>query len=238
MSRHIGIAAVSPEGAALFYRHISRQASRLLGPHEQPRISIHNEPLALYIDAIHHNDWHTVGRLLRRSADILAGCGAQFAISPDNVVQHAVQLAEVGSPIPWLTMPDLVAQRINADNRKTVGVIGTKKVMTSSTYQVHLGLRGVHVLAPSDAEADTIDEIIYGELIYGTSRPESREFVGQMISHLAGRGCEGVILACSEVPLLVSPESSCLPLYDPAEILAEASVRRMATTENGTRAVG
>lgn len=226
MSKHIGIAAVSPEGAALFYRHVSRQASRLLSPRDQPRVSLHNEPLALYIEAIHQNDWHAVGRLLRRSADVLAKCGAEFCLTPDNVVQHAVQLAEVGSPIPWLTMPDLVAQRVAVDKRKTVGVIGTKKVMTSSTYQMHLGLKGVHVLVPQDHEAEAIDHIIYGELIYGHSRPESRQQMSEIIEGLASRGCEGVILGCSEAPLLVTTESSCLPLYDPAEILAEASIRK------------
>jgi aspartate racemase len=227
MVRHIGIAAVSPEGASLFYRYISRQASRVLAPHAHPRVTIHNEPLALYIDALNQNDWHRVGRLLRRSADVLASCGAQFAISPDNVVQHAIQLAEVGSPIPWLTMPELLALRVAGDGRKTLGVIGTKKIMTSSTYQMHLGMRGVSVLAPDEHDAETIDQIIFGELIYGYGRPESRDFVSGVIQKLAARGCEGVILACSEAPIIITPQSSCLPIYDPAEILAEASIRKI-----------
>src|SRR5262245_53241499 len=95
LTKHIGIVGVSPEGAALFYRQISRQAARLLPPQEHPRVSIHNEPLALYIDAIRQNDWHAVGRLLRRSADLLARCGAEFCLSPDNAVQHGIHLAEV-----------------------------------------------------------------------------------------------------------------------------------------------
>lgn len=226
MSKHIGIVAVSPEGAALFYRHISRQASRLLGPNDQPRVSLHNEPLSLYIEALRKNDWHGVGRLLRRSAEILARCGAAFCLSPDNVVQHAVQLAEVGSPIPWLTMTDLVAQSIAEHKRKVVGVIGTKMVTHSSIYQTYLGIRGIQVLTPNDADSETIDQIIYGELIFGTSRPESRAAVLGVIQSLAEKGCEGVILACSEVPLLVTSENSPIPVYDPAEVLAEASVRR------------
>src|SRR5262249_21025816 len=92
VSSHIGIVGVSPEGAALFYRQVTRQAARLLPPNEQPRISVHNEPLEAYISAIRKDDWHAVGRLLRRSAELLGRCGAEFCLTPDNAVQHGVQL--------------------------------------------------------------------------------------------------------------------------------------------------
>lgn len=224
--RHIGIVAVSPEGAALFYRQIFRQAARLLPPDQHPRVSLHNEPLAQYIDAVRSGDWHTVGALLRRSADLLSRCGAEFCLCPDNAVQHAIQLAEVGSPIPWLTMPDLVADAVAADHRSVVGVIGTRMVTTGSTYQTHLGLRGVRVLTPASDEIDLLDRVIFQELIYGQIRPESQQAVLQIIEGLARRGCEGVILASSEAPLLVTAENSCLPVYDAADLLAEGAVRR------------
>lgn len=226
MTKHIGIVGVSPEGAALIYRSLSRHGARLLSPGDQPRISLHNEPLAFYIDAIRKGDWHSVGRLLRRSAEVVHRCGADFCLSPDNVIQNGVQLAEVGSPIPWLTMPELVATEIAKAGRKMVGVIGTKMLMTSSTYQIQLGLKGIHLLTPPEDEMDTVDEIIFGELIYGTIRPESRQAVLEVIHNMAQRGCEAVILACSEAPLLVTAENSVLPVIDPADILAEAAIRR------------
>lgn len=226
MMRHIGIAAVSPEGAALFYQRVTRLASRMLPPDEQPRISLHNEPLSLYLDAIRRDDWPGVGRLLRRSADNLARCGAEFCLTPDHAVQHGVYLAEMGSPIPWLSMTELVAQAIAADARKRVGIVGTKLVTRASTYQTALGLRGIQVIAPEQDEAELLDEIIFGELLYGTIRPESRSAFLGVISRLADRGCEGVILGCSEAPMVVSQESSCLPLYDAGDLLAVGAVRR------------
>jgi aspartate racemase len=223
---HIGVVGVSPEGAAVFYQQLSRQASHLLPPDDQPRISVHNEPLHLYLDAIRRNDWHSVDRLLRRSAELLARCGAQFCVCPDNAVQHGVQMAEVGSPIPWLTMTELVAAAVAADGRRCVGIIGTKLITSSSTYQTHLGLKGIQVLAPEPGEEETLEQIIYGELLYGEIRPESRMAVIQIITEMARRGCEGVILACSEAPLLVTRENSPIPVYDSGDILAEAAVRR------------
>lgn len=226
MTKHIGIVGVSPEGAALFYREISRQANRLMPPSEQPRISLHNEPLASYIDAIRKDDWHAVGKLLRKSAEILARCGAEFCLTPDNAVQHAIQLAEVGSAIPWLTMTDLVAQSLAKDGRRLVGVIGTRMVTRSSTYQTPLGLKGVRLLTPNDDEVELLEQVIYGELIFGTARPESQAAILGVIRNLAAAGCEGVILGASEVPLVVTAENSVLPIYNPAEILAEVSIRR------------
>ena len=230
MAKHIGIVAASPEGAALFYRQVFRQASHVLKPQEHLRVSLHNEPLSLYIDSIRKNDWHAVGELLRRSAQFLHRCGAEFCLSPDNAVQHGVHLAESGSPIPWLTMPDLVARAVESDQRKVVGLIGTKMVTTASTYQTHLGLRGIQVLAPEAEEADDMDRIIFSELIYGEIRPKSQMAVLRIIDNLARRGCEGVILGCSEAPLLVTPENTHLPIYDAADILAISAARLAASS--------
>jgi aspartate racemase len=225
-TRHIGIVAVSPEGGALCYRQIFRQASRFLPPERAPRVSIHNESLARYIQAVRNGDWHAVGSLLRRSAELLARCGCEFCICPDNAVQHAIQLAEVGSPIPWLTMPDLVADAVERDERSVVGIIGTKMVTTGSTYQTHLGLKGIRVLTPLKEEVEALDRIIFGELIYGEIREESQKLAVEVIGGLGSRGCEAVIIASSEAPLLISRDTSPLPVYDAADLLAEGAVRR------------
>ena len=224
MTKHLGIVAVSPEGAALFYRQIFRHAAQVLDQHLFPRVSLHNEPLAHYIDAVRGGDWHVVGELLRRSAEILARCGAQFCVTPDNAVQHAIHLAEAGSPIPWLTMPDLVAQAVVKDQRKTVGLIGTKMVTSGSTYQTHLGLKGVRVLTPDPDEADALDRIIFSELIFGQIRRESQAAVVRTVDRLAERGCEGVVLGMSEAPLLLTPDNCRLPVYDAADLLAAGAV--------------
>lgn len=225
MLKHIGIVGVSPEGASLFYRQLSRAASHMLPPNEQPVFTLHNEPLAQYIDAIRRDDWHAVGSLLRRSAEMLARCGARVCMTPDNIVQHGVYLAEAGSPIPWITMTDLVAAAIESDNRKKVGIIGTKLVTMASTYQTKLGLRGIQVIAPEEQEVELLDEIIFGELIYGNARPESRAAIHAIINNLCKRGCEGVVIACSEVPLVVTQDSTPVRIYDAVDILADGAMK-------------
>lgn len=225
MAKHIGIVAVSPEGSALCYREIFRHAARLMGDRGHPIVSLHNEPLEDYVAAVHRDDWERVGTMLARSTKVLANAGAEFCIVPDNLMQHGIHLAETLSPIPFLKMTDLVAERIQQDSRKTVALIGTKLVMLGSTYQTHLGLRGVRVEIPEAPDAELVNSIIFQELVYGLVRPESQRKVIRVIQDLADRGCEGIILGCSEAPLLISSENSPLPVYDATDLLAEAAVQ-------------
>ncbi|MBY0263739.1 MAG: amino acid racemase [Phycisphaerales bacterium] len=225
MPKHIGIVACSPEGSALCYRDIFRYAAQRLGEHGHPTVSLHNLPLDRYVAAVLKDDWHAVGAMLASSAKLLAGSGAEFCIVPDNLMQHGVHLAEHESPMPWLTMTDLVTEAVVADKRKMVGLIGTKMVTYGSTYQTHLGLKGVQVLVPEPEEAEQIDAIIFRELLYGVARPESTKLVTRVIERLGTLGCEGVILASTEIPLIVTPDCCPLPPYDSTKLLAEGAVR-------------
>lgn len=223
--RHIGIVAVSPEGGALCYRGLLREASRHLEPHDHPTVSVHNAPLAWYIDAVRRDDWREVGRLLRESAERLAGLGAEVVVSPDNAVQHGAHLAEVGSPIPWLNMSSLVADAVAAEGRQSVGLIGTRTVTGGAVYQTHLGLKGVKTVAPSAEDAEALDTIIYSELAFGRITTVSTRRMLDVVDRFRERGCDGVILGCSEAPLVITAETSTLPVYDATDILCRAAIR-------------
>ena len=223
-AKHIGIVAVSSEGGALCYREVLRRASGRMSPEMYPRVTVHNEPLGKYIEAVHAEDWHTVGELLARSAKHLAATGAEIAICPDNAVLHGMHLAEAESPIPWLKTADLVADSIATQEQSCVGIIGTRMVTTGSAFQTALGVRGIRLLAPDEADVGRLDAIIFSELVYGHCRESSQREVLRVISEFAGRGCEGVILGCSEAPLMVTAENSPAPVYDSTAILAEAAL--------------
>ncbi|HMN40738.1 MAG TPA: amino acid racemase [Phycisphaerales bacterium] len=237
MAKHIGIAAVSPEGSALCYRDVFRYAAKRLGERGHPIVTLHNNPLEQYVAAAYRDDWHAVAELLASSARVLAAAGADFAIVPDNLMQHGVFLAETLSPIPWLTMTELVAEAVVEDHRTAVGVIGTKMVMFGSTYQTLLGLKGVRCVVPDEADADAVDSIIFKQLLVGQVRPESTRTLLSVVERLRDKGCEGIILASTEVPLAISSENCCLPVYDSTHLLAEGAVR-CALGERPIRAPG
>lgn len=225
MPRHFGIVGVSPEGAAICYRQVFHHAGILLEPHLHPIVSAYNLPFADYVAAIRNDDWRTVGELLRDSANKLASIGAEFCFSPDNAVQQAVQLAEVGCPIPWLKMTDAVGEALARDGRRTVGVIGTRVVTNGSVYQTDLGIRGIKLVRPDDNDADQLESIIFDELVFGKVSESSKKTILDIVRRLGERGCEGVILGCSEAPLAITNASSPIPVYNASDIMAEQSVR-------------
>jgi len=228
VGRHIGIVAISPEGSALCYRKLGRLATQIEDPGARPRITLHNLPFGNYLDAFHSNDWETIGQMLRWSAETLAAVGADFLILPDNLAHHAIHFAEPGSGAPWINMVDLVAEQVARDERKTMGIVGTKMMMNGSVYQSVLGMRGVTLLTPEEGDADAIDRIIFGELVEGRVERSSREQVVSAIEALRSRGCEGLILGSTEAPLLVDQHSCSLPTYDPVDLLVHEAMKRAA----------
>lgn len=230
MAKHIGIVGVSPEGSSICYRTIGRRSSEIPDPAQRPAITLHNLPFSSYVEAIKADDWPTVGAMLRDSATVLQKAGADFCVLPDNATHHALQLAEAGSPLPFINMIGLVADAIEANQCKHVGLIGTKYVTFGSTYQTMLGLRKIKLHVPDEADAIAIDRIIFGEAIYGRVRPESIELVNGVVEKLASKGCEAMILGASEATNMLNPRQLRLPLFDPVELLAEAAVAHATQT--------
>lgn len=220
MVKHIGIVASSCEGAALCYRRICQTAAERMGPYRHPEISLHNLPLNEYVDAIHAGDWIRIGEMMLQSARKLAASGADFVITPDNTLHHAQPQAAASSPVPWLSMIKLVADRIATDGHQAVGLLGTRFVMSGSAYQSILGLKGIPVYIPDEEHIHLLDRVLFDELVYGILRDESRELYIDAIRGFEARGCTAVILGGTELPLLVRQEDSPLELYDSTSILA------------------
>ncbi len=226
MPHHIGIVAASPEGSAFCYRRIGRRVSEIEVAAHRPTVTLHNLPFTTYIEKLNAGDWEGISMMLAESAHALHTAGADFCILPDNALHHAVPMAEHRSPIPFLNMIDLVAETVKTNGCRTLGLIGTKFVTFGSTYQTALGLRGMHLLVPDESGVEEIDRIIFAEAVYGRVRPASRNRVLDAISGLADRGCDALILGCSEASLIMAVEDSPLPVVDPVELLAEAAVQK------------
>ncbi len=126
--------------------------------------------------------------------------------------------------IPMLSLLDAVAEAILRRGMETVGLLGTKFTMEKPFYQEALARRGIHVLVPDAKDREYVDEVIFKELVMGQVHHESRAGFVVIISKLAARGAEGVILGCTEIPLLVSEADAGLPLFDTTAIHAEAAL--------------
>lgn len=223
---HIGIVACSAEGAALCYRTICAEGSRVLGQHAHPEVSVHTPSMAAYVACLERDDLRGIADLMLASAEKLARLGADFLICPDNTIHQAMHLVQPHSPRPWLHIAAVVADAAAARGFLRVGLTGTRWLVNSAVYPDHLAARGLECVRPSEAERDEISRIIMDELVMGQCLPESVAYVRQTIAHLAQRGCDAVALACTELPLIINDENSALPTLDSTRLLATAAVER------------
>jgi aspartate racemase len=223
---HIGIVACSTEGAALCYRTISLEGAQMIGRHDHPEISLHSHSLAQYMKPIERDDWAGVAELMLSSAEKLAKAGADFLICPDNTIHQAFDLVEHRSPRPWLHIGREVAREAQRSNYKRLAVLGTRYLMEGPVYRETLKGAGIEQSVPGPERRERINDIIFDELVNGEMLPRSLIYLLEVIRTLKEDGCDAAVLGCTEIPLLVTPESSPLPTLDSTRILAKAAVRK------------
>lgn len=225
MAKHIGIVACSAEGAALCYRTICAEAGAAMGEHCHPEITMHTYPLSDYMVHIRAGDWDSVGELMIRSAKIVAEAGADFAICPDNTIHQSYETAVRQSSIPWLHIAEVVAEEAKEKGFAQLGILGTKYLMAGPVYPDALKKFGIGYQIPNEEQRERINNIIFGELVNGVFSEDSRVYFNEVIEELKQAGCDGVVLGCTEIPLLVKPEDCPLATLDSTRLLARAALR-------------
>jgi aspartate racemase len=223
---HIGIVACSAEGAALCYRTVCMEGAAVLGSHAHPEISLHSASLAEYVRRLEGKDLTGVAELMLDSAKKLAAAGAEFLVCPDNTIHQAFPLVAPSSPLPWLHIAEVVAAEASARGYRKLGLLGTSWLVSSEVYPEKLLAQGLECVRPTDAERDELGRLIMDELVYGVFRPETVVRFQQCIRALQGRGCDAVVLGCTEIPLIIDDKNSSLPTLDSTRLLARAALRR------------
>jgi aspartate racemase len=197
-----------------------------MGRHAHPEISMHTHALAGYMKFIEADDWAGVADLMMSSAEKLARAGADFLICPDNTIHQAFDLVEHRSPRPWLHIAQVVANEAQRCRYHRLGILGTRYLMEGPVYPEKLKANGLDYRTPGERERQRINEIIFDELVNAQFTPRSLAYFVEVIRALKEQGCDAVVLGCTEIPLLVTPESSPLPTLDSTRLLARAALRK------------
>ena len=221
----MGIVAVSAEGAALCYRTICAESAAILGPHDHPQVTMHTRPLVEYMEHVEAGRWQDAGELLLSSADVLVRAGAGLLICPDNTLHQALNLVRGRTGAPWLHIAEEVAAVAAARGFKHLGVLGTRYLMEGPVYREALMGAGIGHEIPEADDRDRINAIIFDELVYGRLDEASRSYFRTVIDALGARGCDAVVLGCTEIPLLITDADSPLPVIDSTRTLARAAIR-------------
>lgn len=235
MTQHIGIVACSAEGAALCYRTICVEGAALMGrQHAHPEVTMHTPSLADYVVHLERDDWPAVGGLMLASAHKLARTGADFLICPDNTIHQALPYVLPKSPLPWLHIAEVAAQHAVERGYRRIGITGTRWLVDSEVYPQKLAAKGIEYVRPSAAERDECSRIIMDELVCGRFAPEAVAYFQQVIARMKDKGCDAVVLGCTEIPLIINDGNSALPTLDSTRLLARAAIKR--AVENRAKA--
>lgn len=223
--KHIGIVAHSSEGAALCYREVCLEGMRLLGPHQHPEVTMSSIPMGRSMEHWESGDLDAIAAILLDGVRAVAAAGADFFVCPDNTAHLAFDRVEPSAPIPALRITDAVAQRAEDQGYRRVGIMGTRYMMAGGLYPPVMAARDIESVLPEREDWATINRIIFDELVQGLVVEDSRRYLVSKVEELGGRGCHAVVLGCTELPLIVRPEDSPLPLLDSTRLLVRAAVR-------------
>jgi aspartate racemase len=226
MAKHVGIVGCSIPGAALCYRELCEYASHLMGQYDHPQVTLSNIPLATYMRCFDQMDLAGVAKLMLESARIVAAAGADFAICPDNSCHLAYEEVAKYSPIPWLHIARVVTAEAQSRGFRKLGVLGTRFTMQNGLYEQAAKGSGVEALVPAPEDQKVVDDIIFNELVHDVVTDESRRQYVAVIERLTAKGCDAIVLGCTEIPLLISDKDSPVPTLDSTRLLARAAVNR------------
>lgn len=197
---------------------------RRLGPHRHPQISMTGIAMHHAMEAWEAGDLATLRAIFAADAERLAAAGADFFVLPDNTAHIALESPGAPFALPCLHIGEVVAEEAARRSFRKVAILGTEWTMTGPVYPGAFGRRGIGWEVPDAEQRAEVHRIIFEELCLGVFTDESRAAYVTIIDSLAERGCDAVALVCTEIPLLVTPDVSPLPVLDSTRLLAAAAV--------------
>jgi aspartate racemase len=180
----------------------------------------------------HSKDWPALARFLLETARTLQGAGADCVLICANTQHRVADEVEASIDIPLIHIADAAADEIRRLGLSTVGLLGTRYTMEEDFYKARLREKhGIGTVVPDAEDRNRVHTIIYDELCRDVIREESANAVRQVIDRLVGMGAEGVVLGCTELPLLVKQETTDVPLISTTAVHARAAIEFALRTE-------
>jgi aspartate racemase len=171
-------------------------------------------------------DWESMELELAKGLHALHGAGADFAVIATNTMHNLYDKLDRRNIIPLLSLVDATGAAVKKAGIKKVGLIGTKFAMNKPYYREGLAKYGIKAVVPDEEDQAYIGKVIFEELSYGILKGESRKGYLEIMERLKEKGAKGVILGCTEIPLLIKQEHTRIPVFDTTTIHAEAAFQR------------
>ena len=219
------IGGTSWESSREYYRIMNELVRERLGGMHSAKCLMYSVDFAELMTLQQEGGWERVGEWMSGIARNLENAGAEMILLCANTTHIVAPVVERSISVPLIHIVDATAKEILKKGFRKVGLLGTKYTMEKRFYRERLEEKhGIETLLPGSEERATVHNIIVDELCMGVIRESSRESYREIIHNLAAKGAEGVILGCTEIPLLISEGDSDIPVFDTTGIHAKAAV--------------
>jgi aspartate racemase len=219
------IGGLSWESSKEYYRIINETVNESLGGLHSAKCILYSFDFAEIREIQKTKSQNELNKVLIDAAKRLEAAGAEFVLICANTMHKFVPEIQPEIHVPILHIADVTAEKILGKGLKKVGLLGTKMTMEEDFYKGRIGERfGIDVLVPDKDERDFIERAIFDELCVGKINPISKKRFKEIIGKLVENGAEGIILGCTEIPLLIKQEDVNVPVFDTTEIHAKAAV--------------
>lgn len=222
------IGGMSWESSLEYYRIINEKTKENLGGLHSAKILLFSVNFQEIELLQHRGDWEELTKIMIEAATTLEKAGADFIVICTNTMHKMAEDIERSVSIPLLHIADASAKAIKERGLTKVGLLGTKFTMEQDFYKKRLeDKHGLEVITPDEIDREIVHSVIYEELCLGKISPKSKKEYLRIISKLKKSGAQGVILGCTEIPLLLQQRDVSLPLFDTTEIHSEYAVKKI-----------
>ena len=219
------IGGMSWVSTAMYYKWINTGVQRLTEPMASAPLLIESLDFRQLYGLVEEKDWHRAGDVLVASAKRLEDAGAGALVIGANSMHRLYDRVADAVDIDIIHIADCVGRKMAKDGAtQGAAIIGTRNVMTEGFYRQRLVAHGVDLLPPEMEQVEEVNRIIYEELMLGKARRDAERFFKTMITRMEQDGAKAVVLACTELDMVVDVDANVLPIYDSARIHCEAAV--------------
>ncbi len=235
--RKLGIVGgTSWASTALYYDHINRGVAQRLGGLHSARLGIESLDLAPVAEMEHKGDWDGVARIIVDAARRLQASGAEGLLIASNTGHKVYDQVAAALSIPVLHIAEATAEKLVADGRTRVALLGTRFTMSEPYVRERIERRGISLVGIAPDWTREVDRIIFDELAAGRVIRDSQRKLKSLITELAKQKVHAVVLGCTELVLAVDVRANVIPVYDTTAIHARAAVDWMMADEEEARA--
>lgn len=213
------IGGMNWQSTAEYYKTINNLVNQRLGGNHSARLIIYSVDFEEILSLEMKNNWDSIGNKMAEISQDLEKAGARGLVLCSNTMHLVAEGLEKVTSIPIINVIDATAEEIKKNRIESIGLLGTKFTMEREFYKNRLKEKhGLKVLVPDSKSIDIINNIIYKELAYGKINPTSKKEIKRIVENLISDGAEGIILGCTELPMIINSKEVDVPLFDTLKI--------------------